>query len=109
MHYVIMTSQYWNFSANFLDATTSDLQKLIKENSFELTLEWVLSIIEDEIRKDFEHPVLIDVMPNLKFLSKKDALVKDCNEDMENFEKKVIRNSFYKCHYRHSSFLFDNG
>ena len=80
----------------FSDATTSDLQNLINDNSFELTLNWVLSIIEEEIRKDSQHPILIDVIPNMKFLSKMGSLMKDCEGEMRLFEEKVLLQSFYE-------------
>ena len=84
---------YKKFSSCFpiSGATTSDLRNLINEESFEVTLHWVLSIIEKEIQQFSDHPILIDVVPNLKFLSKKGSLVRDCEGEMEQFELDVSR------------------
>jgi len=66
--------------------TTSELRQLIKENSFEVTLNWVLSIMKNEIEQNSQHPILIDVIPNMKFFSKKGSMVRDCEEDLKQFE-----------------------
>ena len=43
-------------------------------------------MLEKEIQLHSEHPILIDVVPNMKFLSRKGSLVRDCEGEMRQFE-----------------------
>eukprot|EP00795_Rhopilema_esculentum_P013064 gene13064-3842_t len=68
------------------DASTADIQRLIKDNASILTLEWVLSILQEEISRSDDRPVLIDVIPNLKSLTNKGSFIRDCDAEMSVFE-----------------------
>ncbi len=73
----------------FLDVSTSELVKLVSENSRELTLEWVLSVIQLEIEKHQNQTILVDAVPNMQFLFKAQSFIKNCTNEMSAFEKKV--------------------
>lgn len=68
-------------------AATQELQKLILEDSSQLTLRWVLELISDEIAKySTGETFLIDIVPNLKFLLRVPTFVKNCEKEMKEFE-----------------------
>lgn len=68
---------------------TRQLQKLMNEDSSQLTLHWVLELIDQEILKYPGKTVIVDMVPNLKFLIKAPGLVKECCSEMKEFEEKV--------------------
>lgn len=68
---------------------TRQLQKLLNEDSSQLTLHWVLELIDKEISKHTGKTVVVDMVPNLKFLLKAPDLVKECCTEMKAFEEKV--------------------
>ena len=49
-------------------AATHKLQTLLADDSSHLTLNWVLELIEKEVEKYAGQTVLVDIVPNLKFL-----------------------------------------
>ena len=69
---------------------TQELQKVLQEDSSQLTLHWVLELIEEEILKYPGDTVLVDIVPNLKFLLRVPTFVKACDKEMKEFEEKVI-------------------
>ena len=68
---------------------TQQLQTLLQEDSSQLTLHWVLDLIEEEIAKYPGDTVLVDIVPNLKFLLRVPTFVKSCVKEMKEFEEKV--------------------
>lgn len=67
---------------------THGLAELLKDNPDFLTLDWVLEILEEEIKKFPDQPILVDLIPNLKFMMRVDQFIKKCDKEMEEFEKK---------------------
>ena len=68
---------------------THGLADLLKDNPEYLTLDWVLEILLEEIQKFPNQPILVDLIPNLKFMMKVDGFIKKCDKEMEEFERKV--------------------
>ena len=68
---------------------THGLAKFVKDNPDFLTLDWVLEILQEEIKSIPDRPILVDLIPNLKFLMTVDGFIKKCDKEMEDFEKKV--------------------
>jgi len=68
---------------------TRELQKLVTEDSSALTLHWVLELVDKEISKYPGEVVIVDMVPNLKFLLRVPELSKECTNEMNNFETKV--------------------
>lgn len=68
---------------------THGLAQLLKNNPDVLTLDWVLEILEEEIKKYPDQPILVDLIPNLKFMMRVDGFIKKCDKEMEKFEKRV--------------------
>ena len=68
---------------------THGLAELLKNNPDVLTLDWVLEILEEEIKKYPDQPILVDLIPNLKFMMRVDGFIKKCDKEMEEFEKRV--------------------
>jgi len=68
---------------------THGLADLLKDNPDFLTLDWVLEILQEEIKNFPEKPILVDLIPNLKFMMRVDGFIKKCDKEMEEFEKKV--------------------
>lgn len=67
---------------------THGLAELLKNNPDVLTLDWVLEILEEEIKKYPDQPILVDLIPNLKFMMRVDGFIKKCDKEMEEFEKR---------------------
>ena len=72
---------------------THGLADVVKENPEYLTLDWVLEIVLKELQNYPTQPILVDLIPNLKFMMRVDGFIKKCDKEMEEFEKKV-RNWF---------------
>lgn len=68
---------------------THDLVELLKNNPEYLTLDWVMEILLEEIENYPNQPILVDLIPNLKFMMRVDGFIKNCDKEMEEFEKKV--------------------
>ena len=70
--------------------STHGLADHVKENPEHLTLDWVLELVVEEI-KNFpsNQPILVDLIPNLKFMMRVDGFIKKCDKEMEEFERKV--------------------
>lgn len=68
---------------------THDLVELLKNNPEYLTLDWVMDILLEEIENYPNQPILVDLIPNLKFMMRVDGFIKNCDKEMEQFEKKV--------------------
>lgn len=68
---------------------THGLAELLKTNPEYLTLDWVMEILLEEIKKYPNQPILVDLIPNLKFMMRVDSFIKKCDKEMEEFEKKV--------------------
>lgn len=68
---------------------THELAEFLKDNPDVLTLDWVLEILQDEIKKTPDKPILVDLIPNLKFMMRVEGFIKKCDKEMEEFEKKV--------------------
>ena len=68
---------------------THGLAELLKNNPEYLTLDWVMEILLEEIENYPNQPILVDLIPNLKFMMRVDGFIKTCNTEMEEFEKKV--------------------
>lgn len=69
---------------------THGLAELLKDNPEYLTLDWVLEILLEEIEKFPNQPILVDLIPNLKFMMRVDKFIKKCDKEMKEFENKVI-------------------
>ena len=69
--------------------TTNAVAKYLNENQNILTLEWVLSLIDKELEKCAHEIVIVDIVPNMKFLLRAPALNEGCNRFMREFEDKV--------------------
>lgn len=67
---------------------TRELQKLVMEDSSQVTLHWVLELIDTEISKYPGEVVIVDMVPNLKFLLRVPELSKECTKEMKAFETK---------------------
>jgi len=67
---------------------TRELQKLVAEDSSQLTLHWVLDLLDQEICKYPGEVILVDMVPNLKFLLRVPELSKESTKELEAFEKK---------------------
>lgn len=67
---------------------THGLAKLLQNNPEYLTLDWVMEILLEEIENYPNQPILVDLIPNLKFMMRVDSFIKTCNKEMEEFEKK---------------------
>lgn len=67
---------------------THGLAELLKDNPEYLTLDWVLEILLEEIEKFPNQPILVDLIPNLKFMMRVDNFIKKCDIEMKEFEKK---------------------
>lgn len=68
---------------------THDLVELLKSNPEYLTLDWVMDILLEEIENYPNQPILVDLIPNLKFMMRVDGFIKNCDKEMEEFERKV--------------------
>lgn len=68
---------------------TRELQKLVAEDSSQLTLHWVLELLDKKISKYPNEVIIVDMVPNLKFLLRIPELSKECSKEMAAFEKKV--------------------
>ena len=68
---------------------TRELTKLVTEDSSELTLHWVLGLLDTEISKYPGEVIIVDMVPNLKFLLRIPELSKECSKEMVAFEEKV--------------------
>ena len=68
---------------------TRELQKLVAEDSSQLTLHWVLELLDKEISKYPGEVIIVDMVPNLKFLLRIPELSKECSKEMAIFEEKV--------------------
>lgn len=73
-----------------LDApsNTHELKAVLLENPDFLTLDWVLETIQNEICKIPDKPILVDLIPNLNFMMRINKFIKQCDKEMEQFEKK---------------------
>ncbi|KAL9979514.1 hypothetical protein ACROYT_G017188 [Oculina patagonica] len=67
---------------------THGLAELLKDNPEYLTLDWVMEILLEEIEKYPNQPILVDLIPNLKFMMRVDGFIKKCDKEMEEFERK---------------------
>jgi len=67
---------------------TRELQKLVAEDSSQLTLHWVLELLDKEISKYPGEVIIVDMVPNLKFLLRIPELSKECSKEMTTFEEK---------------------
>ena len=54
--------------------------------------------MKNEIEQNSQHPILIDVIPNMKFFSKKGSMVRDCEEDLKQFELDVVIYYIFSCY-----------
>jgi len=68
---------------------THGLAELLKNNPEYLTLDWVMEILLEEIENYPNQPILVDLIPNLKFMMRVDGFIKKCDKEMEEFERKV--------------------
>ena len=73
---------------------THGLADFLKDNPGLLTLDWVLEILQEEIKNFPDQPILVDLIPNLKFMMRVDGFIKKCDKEMEEFEKKVSHVTF---------------
>ena len=76
-------------SMKSVNMCTRELAKLLQANQTELTLEWVLKLVKEEIDRYPGRPVLVDIVPNIKFLLKVESFIKECTEEMKEFEERV--------------------
>lgn len=54
-----------------------------------LTLEYVLSLVADEVKKHPGKLILVDLIPNLKALLRVKTFIKNCDKEMAHFENQV--------------------
>ena len=69
----------------------NDIMQIIRTDPKHITLNWVFSLIIREIESLLTHHdcFLVDVIPNMRFLLRHPEFVKDCLQEMEEFEKQV--------------------
>ncbi|XP_076355814.1 uncharacterized protein LOC143249585 isoform X1 [Tachypleus tridentatus] len=75
--------------AETLDST-KELEQLLQRKPDLLTLQWVLEMIDKELQQaqlDGHEYYLIDVVPNLRAMLQVQTFIKDCEQEMEDFEK----------------------
>jgi hypothetical protein len=68
---------------------THGIAKGITEYPHLLTLEYVLSLVAEEIKKHPGKFVVVDLIPNLKFLLRVKTFIKNCDKEMADFENQV--------------------
>ena len=89
---------------------TKEMSRFLMENPDEATRSWLFKLLEEEVSKIIDNNgegavILIDMVPNLKFLLKASAFKDDpSNKDIEKFETKVIDLIFRSGHH----LLFQN-
>jgi len=69
-------------------SATRELSKRVAADSSELTLHWVLGLLDTEISKYPGEVIIVDMVPNLKFLLRIPELSKECSKEMVAFEEK---------------------
>lgn len=67
---------------------THGLAELLANKPEYLTLDWVMEILLEEIENYPNQPILVDLIPNLKFMMRVDGFIKTCDKEMKEFEKK---------------------
>ena len=65
------------------------MASLVRNDPSQISLEWVLRLLQHMIENDPNQIFVVDLIPNLRWLIKNEHLVKDCSEDMKAFEEKV--------------------
>ena len=73
---------------------THNIADFLKQEPHHLTLEWVLKLVGEEVDKLPLQPVLIDLIPNLRFMMRVETFIKNCNKEMIEFEKQVSCRTF---------------
>lgn len=69
----------------------NDIMQVIRTDPKHITLHWVFSLIIREIESllTSHNSFLVDVIPNMRFLLRHPEFIKDCQQEMEEFEKQV--------------------
>ena len=81
-----------NISTKVGANATKEITNFLIQNPDEITREWLLQLVADEIDKQPQGSiVLVDIVPNLKFLLRATAFMQrdDRNTELEKFETKV--------------------
>lgn len=68
---------------------THGLVKALNEYPNVLTLEYVLSLVANEIKNHPGKLVLVDLIPNLRFLLRVKNFIKECDKELKDFENQV--------------------
>ncbi len=69
--------------------TTKEMARLIRDDPTQLTLGWIMGLLQNLIENDPNQIFVVDLIPNLKWLVKNENLVKECSKEMKMFEEKV--------------------
>ena len=75
---------------------THAMAQFVKQSPHHLTLDWVLKIVGEELNNQPNKPVLVDLIPNLKFMMQAKTFIKNCDKEMAAFEEKVWCGTWYK-------------
>ncbi|XP_067137894.1 uncharacterized protein [Centruroides vittatus] len=76
--------------SNKYTGSAKDFEQLLRKRPKILTLQWVLEKISEELQQATEEGCkyyLIDLVPNLRAILQVSTFIKDCNKEMEQFEK----------------------
>lgn len=66
----------------------NDVKDVLEANPDQVTLEWILEIIEKRIDEDRQAKYLIDFIPNLRYMLKAQFLQENCFGPLRKFEEK---------------------
>ena len=70
--------------------TTREIASLIRNDPSELSLDWILHLLQHLIENEPNQIFVVDLIPNLRWLVKNENVVKECSSEMDAFEKKVV-------------------
>lgn len=70
-------------------STTKEMANLIRNDPSQISLEWILRLLQHQIENDPNQIFVVDLIPNLRWLVRNDNLVKECTKEMKAFEEKV--------------------
>lgn len=71
--------------------SSKDIQDLLKDDSSQVNIRWILSLVENKIEQDPDKEssvYIIDYMPNLKCLLRIESIISECVKALEEFETK---------------------
>ena len=57
-----------------------------------IQLDWVMKYIQHAVQSEPNQTFVVDIVPNFKWLIKNEFLIKECEQELSNFEEKVNNN-----------------